>query len=129
MTRNLPDKQVFQGQLCVVRNLPLQADDPIDLWLAPPSCRTLPPEINGKREFRGAGWNELSITKTVGLVQIYNRNVVLRRIQYPAKVFQAGPKLATEINTSSKTNQLWDLKQLVVLLSKSSKTFGYHVRW
>jgi len=73
----------------------------------------------------------LSISKTVGLVQIYNKNVVLRRIQYPAKIFQAGtihkstgddvPKLATEINTSSKTNQLWDLKQLVVLLSRVQK--------
>ena len=133
LTRNIMDLHVTQGQLSVVKKLPLPNSTTIELYVAPPCVRTLPPlETDGNRNYSLFGWRTVTVKKMEGLPHNFRQNSSLRRIQFPLKPFQAAtihkcigddvPLLATQIATTEPSERsmfkLWEKNQLLVLISR-----------
>ena len=133
MTRNIIDLHVTQGQLCVVKKVPQSNSNTIEVYVAPPCVRTLPPlETDGNRNYSLFGWRTVTVKKMEGLPHNFRQNSSLRRIQFPLKPFQAAtihkcigddvPLLATQIATNDPSERsmfkLWEKNQLLVLVSR-----------
>ena len=133
ITRNIQDLLVTQGQLCVIRQVPDADSTSLDLFVAPPCVRSLPPvQPDGSRNFELSGWRTVSVRRMEGLPQNFRNHSSLRRTQFPLKPFQAStihkcigddvPLLATQIATTDpferKMFKLWEKNQLLVLVSR-----------
>ena len=133
ITRNIQDLLVTQGQLCVIRQVPDADSTSLDLFVAPPCVRNLPPvQPDGSRNFELSGWRTVSVRRMEGLSQNFRNHSSLRRTQFPLKPFQAStihkcigddvPLLATQIATTDpierKMFKLWEKNQLLVLVSR-----------
>ena len=133
VTRNILELQITQGQLCVVKNVPASNSVSIDMYVAPPCVRTLPPlQPDGSRNFSAFGWRIVSVKRREGLPHNFRHNSSLRRNQFPLKPFQAAtihkcigddvPLLATQIASNDPSERsmfkLWERNQLLVLISR-----------
>ena len=128
LTINMPDLQVFQGQLCVVVDIS-QFDSCgfVSVALAPPGCRQIP-DFNSLI----ALWTIIRLKRTTSPVSKYNFRTACRRTQLPLKLFVAStihktmgetlPKTATQIVGSSHY-KLWMSEQLYVIASRVRDLF------
>ena len=90
LTRNHVGQQLSQGQLCVIKTLPTTDATSIELLVAPPCVRDLPPVTqSGERDYAASGWRTVAITRMEGLPHLFGSNFVVRRLQFPLKPFEA----------------------------------------
>ena len=123
LTVNMPDLQVFQGQLCVVVDISsLNTNSFVTVALAPPGCRQIP-DVNHVV----SNWANVKIRRATSPVSKYNFRTTCRRTQLPLKLFVAStihktmgetlPKVATQI-VGSPFYALWMSEQLYVIASR-----------
>ena len=72
MTRKIIDLHVTQGQLCVVKKVPQSNSNTIEMYVAPPCVRTLPPVgADGNRSYDLFGWQNIIVKKIEGLLHSF----------------------------------------------------------
>ena len=123
LTVNMPDLQVFQGQLCVVVDIScLHINNSLKVALAPPGCRQIP-----TLSVVHSSWTVVTLRRATSPILKYNFRTTCRRTQFPLKLFVAStihktmgetlPQIATQIVGSS-FYSLWMSEQLYVIASR-----------
>ena len=127
-TANLPNIQARQGQLCLILEIPTETASSLDVWIAPPGCRTA--ANFDENNLITSGWRKVSISKVFTPVMT-NQCKFLRRYSFPLKNYVAStihkcigdtfPKIVTKVSLTDKHYKIWEKEQLLVLLSRVSK--------
>ena len=120
-TSNLPNLNVYQGQLCFVDDFD-EREKTIKVKLAPPGFRNF--SVNNASTNT---WRTITVRYQPGVIYQYNPSTASRRHQFPLKMFVAAtvhkvmgdtiPSLATQLVGGKKFN-FWAKEQLYVLISR-----------
>ena len=85
MTRNDAELQLCHGQLCVVNIVPTSEGSHVDLFVAPPCIRELPPkDTNGHRYFQANGWRVVKVRRTESLPHLYKKHFPFAVFNFPS---------------------------------------------
>jgi GIY-YIG catalytic domain len=133
VTFNAPGK-FSQSQLAMLLELPnltlLQNYKPFDIWVAPPGCKTIPPQSASEQTLMDHNWKKCKMTKAPLRSRYISDRLNGRRHQYGLKMFttstihavmgQTCSAIVTQVSASDPLYALWQREQIIVLLSRTS---------
>jgi predicted GIY-YIG superfamily endonuclease len=132
---NNKKNQYSQAQLAVLCTVPsddhLRQKKPVAVMLAPPGCKSPPPQCSSSEDFETKGWRKTSVGLCPDRIHSFHNGIQAKRSQYAlrpriASTIHSGmgqdlPAIVTKVTSAEDDidHMLWAKEQVIVLLSRT----------